>query len=43
MYVALTVGRKQGKSRFTVVEDESRNSTVTVGGMLVFNSNSVKR
>ena len=43
MYVAVAVGNIQGKSRFTVAEDESRISTVAVGGMLVFNENSVKR
>ena len=43
MYVAVAVGNIHGKSRFTVVEGESRNSTVAVGGMLVFNKNSVKR
>ena len=37
------VGSIQGKSRFTVAIGESRNSTVAVGGMLVFNKNSVKR
>ena len=30
MYVAVAVGNIQGKSRFTVAEGESRNSTVTV-------------
>ena len=43
MYVAVAVASIQGKSRFTVAEGESRNSTVAVGGMLVFNKNSVKR
>ena len=44
MYVAVVVGSIQGNSRFTVVViGESRNSTVAVGGMLVFNKNSVKR
>ena len=43
MYVAVAVGSIQRKSRFTVAEGESRNSTVVVGGMLVFNKNSVKR
>ena len=43
MYVAVAVGGIQEKSRFTVVEGELRNSTVAVGGMLVFNKNSVKR
>ena len=42
-YVAVAVGSIQGKNRFTVAEGESRNSTVVVGGMLVFNKNSVKR
>ena len=43
MYVGLAV--IQGKSRFTVTEDESRNSTVAEGmsGILVSNKNSVKR
>ena len=39
----MAVGNMQGKSRFTVAEGESRNSTVAEGGMLVFNKNSVKR
>ena len=43
MYVAVAVGSIQGKSRFTVAEGKSRNSTVAVGGILVFNKNSVKR
>ena len=43
MYVAVAVGSIQGISRFTVAEAESRNSTVTEGGMLVFNKNNVKR
>ena len=43
MYAAVAVGNKQGKIRFTVAEGESRNSTVTQGGMLVSNKNSVKR
>ena len=43
MYVAVAVGNIQGKSRFTVAEGESRNSTVAEGGMLVSNKNSVKR
>ena len=43
MYVAVVVGNLHGKSRFTVAEGESRNSTVAEGGMLVFNKNSVKR
>ena len=42
MYVAVAVGSIHGKSRFTVA-GESRNSTVAVAGMLVFNKNSVKR
>ena len=40
MYVAVAVASIQGKSRFRVAEDESRNSTVAGGGMLVFNENS---
>ena len=43
MYVAVAVGNIQGESRFTVAEDESRNSTVAEGGMLVLSKNSVKR
>ena len=43
MYVAVAVGYIQGKSRFTVAEGESRNSTVTEGGMLISSKNSVKR
>ena len=43
MHVAVAVGNIQGKSRFTVAEGESRNSTVAEGGMLVSNKNSVKR
>ena len=43
MYVAVVVGNIHGKSRFIVVEGESKNSTVAEGGMLVFNKNSVKR
>ena len=42
MHVAVAVGNIQGKSKFTVAEGESRNSTVTEGGMLVFNKNGVK-
>ena len=43
MYVAVTAGVIQGKSRFTVAEGESRNSTVAEGGMLASNKGSVKR
>ena len=43
MYVTVAVGSIQGKSRFTVAEGKSRNFTVAVGGMLVFNKNIVKR
>ena len=43
MYVAMAVGSIQGKSRFTVTVTASMNFTVAVGGMLVFNKNSVKR
>ena len=39
----MAVGTIQGKSRFTVAEGESRNSTVTKGRILVSNKNSVKR
>ena len=41
--VPVAVGYIQGKSRATVAEGESRNSTVAEGGMLVSNKNSVKR
>ena len=34
MYVIVTVGNIQGKSRFTVAESESRNSTVAEGRIL---------
>ena len=43
MYVAVAVGSIQGKSTLAVAEGESRNSTVAVGDMLVFNKNNVKR
>ena len=43
MYVAVAVGNIQGKNRLTVAEGELRNSTVAVGGMLVFSKNTVKR
>ena len=43
IYVAVAVGSIQGKSRFAVAGGESRNSTVAVGGTLVFNKNSFKR
>ena len=43
MYVVVAVASIQGKSRFTVAEGESRNSTVAIGGMLVFNKNIVER
>ena len=42
MYVAVAVGDIQGKSRFTVVEGESSNSTVAEGGILVSDKDSVK-
>ena len=41
MYVAVAVGSIQVKSRFTVAEGESSNSTMAEGGMLVSNKNSV--
>ena len=41
MYATVAVGSIQGKSRFTVAEGKSRNSTE--GGMLISNKNSVKR
>ena len=43
VYVAVAVNNIQGKSRFTVAEGESRNSTVAEGGMFLSNKNSVKR
>ena len=43
MYVAVAVSSMQGKSRFTVAEDESRNSTMAEGGVLVINKNSIKK
>ena len=43
MNVAVAAGSIKGKSRFTVEEGVLRNSAVAVGGMLVFNKNSVKR
>ena len=43
MYVAVAVVSIQGKSRFTVAEDKTRNYKVAKGGMLVSNKNSVKR
>ena len=43
MYVAVAVGIIQGKSRITVAEGESTNSTVAEGGMSVSNKKSVKR
>ena len=43
MYVAVAVGSMQGKTRFTVAEGESRNSTLTEGGILVSSKNSVKK
>ena len=39
----MAVGNIQGKSRFTVAEGESKNSTVAEDGMLVSNKNSFKR
>ena len=42
MYVAVAVGSIQGKSRSTVAERESRNSTVARGGILVCDKKSVK-
>ena len=43
MYVVVTAGNIQGKSRFTVAEGESRNSTVAEGGISVSNKSCVKR
>ena len=43
MYVAVAVSDVQGKRRFTVAEDESRNSTMAEGGVMVLNKNSVKK
>ena len=42
MYVSVEVGNIQGKSRFTMVEGDSRNSTVPEGEILVDIKNSVK-
>ena len=42
MHVAVAVGNIQGKTRFTLAEGESRNSTVAEDRMLVSNKNSVK-
>ena len=42
MYVAVAVGNIQGKSRFTLAEDELRNSLVAEGEMLVSDKGSVK-
>ena len=39
----MAVGNIQGKSRFTVAEGESRNSTVAEDGMLVSNKSSIER
>ena len=35
MYIAVAVGNIQAKSRFTVAEGESRNSTVAEGGIVL--------
>ena len=43
MYVAVAVGKIQGKIKFTVAEGELRNSTMAEGGTLVSNKSSVKR
>ena len=43
MYVAVAVGNIQGKSRITVAEGESTNTTVAEGRMLVSNKSSIKR
>ena len=43
MYVAVAIGSTQEKSRFTVAEGESRNSTVIESGMLVSKKDSVKK
>ena len=43
MCVAAAVDSIRGKSRFTVTEDELRNSTLTESGILVSEKNSVKR
>ena len=43
MYVVVVIGNIQGKSRLTVAEGESRNSTVAEGKMLVSNKSSVNR
>ena len=38
----MAVGGIQGKSRFTVEQGESRNTTIAEGGILVSDKNSVK-
>lgn len=43
VYVTIVVGSTQGKSRFTVAEDELKNSTLVEGGILLSDKNSVKR
>ena len=43
MYVSAAVGSIQENSRFRMAEGKSRNSTMAVGGMLVFNKNTFKR
>ena len=43
MCVAAAVDSIQGKSRFTVAEDELRNSTLIESEILVSEKNSVKR
>ena len=37
----MAIGSIQGKNKFIVAKSESRNSTVAVRGMLVFNKKSV--
>lgn len=43
MYVTIVVSSTQGKSRFTVAEDELKNSTLVEGGIFLSDKNSVKR
>ena len=43
MYVTVTAGSIQGKSRLTVAKVESSNSTMTESVTLEFDKNSVKR
>ena len=42
MCVAMTIGKIQAKSRFTLAEGESRKSPMAEGRTLVFNKNNVQ-